>query len=218
MRKTLLRFGYCGMISFALSSGALHAAPPTAPTTHTSTKTTTETTTTAEKVTTEKVKVPATTAAGTPGASVGSTTEYWKGESDPRDFDAGFLLGVGIVDTSAAISIAGTLSRKVMEEGFIPDFNDSVSLEGSLGGVFLDPHTAFSYSAHLRWDFQRDPGWGFYALGGLGGNILDTGVAGTRFALHPRLAIGALWTMTYSFKLRAEVSHEFIGIGAVFPF
>ena len=161
------------------------------------------------------VKVPPTSQAE-PGAAA-STGEDWKGRPDPRGFDAGVLFGLGIIDTSSGFAVMGSVSRRILAEGFIPDVADVVQLEGQAGVVMVNPNTAFAYSAHLRWDFFKDSSTSFYALAGFGGNVVDVG-GGTRFALHPRLGIGGMWTIASPLKLRAEFSHELVGVGVAFAF
>lgn len=130
-----------------------------------------------------------------------------------NSLDAGFLMGLGIIDTSAGFALLGTISQKAVPDGFIPDINDSASIEFQGGPVFMSGATPFMYSAHLRWDFHKDEKWSFYSLGGLGGNI-----TGDRFALHPRFGAGAIAAVHNFFSLRGEVSHELIGVGMTFFF
>jgi hypothetical protein len=50
----------------------------------------------------------------------------------------------------------------------------------------------------------------------LGGDITGDSL-GNRFELYPRFGVGAFWKIGQNFNFRAELSHEFIGLGLVFP-
>jgi hypothetical protein len=141
----------------------------------------------------------------------------WKGPSDGSEGSFGGLAGLGIVDNSNGFSLIGTASKKVIKSGFIPDITNPVSFEGQFGPVFLSGATAWFYSAHLRWDFEKDSIWTFYALGGLGGNILSVN-SSTRFELFPRFGIGAFWKVSPLVFVRGEISHELIALGINIPF
>ena len=141
----------------------------------------------------------------------------FKGKSSPNEFDVGGMTGLGVVDSSAGLAIVGTISHKIIDRGFIPDINDAVAIEAQLGTVLFLGAGVFTYSAHLRWDFTQNADWTFYALGGLGGNITSV-TLGSHFELFPRIGAGAFWKIAENFSLRAEVSHELIGVGAVIPF
>src|SRR4051812_17989063 len=97
--------------------------------------------------------------------------EDWKGDPDPAQVHFGALLGLGVIDSNAGFAVLGTASKKIVQHGFSPDINNSVSIETQLGPLFVSGGTAFAYSAHLRWDFEKDLDWTFYALGGLAGHI-----------------------------------------------
>ncbi len=139
--------------------------------------------------------------------------EDWKGEPDGIGFDFGGLVGLGIVDSSSGVATIGTLSRKIISKGFVPDISNSVSVEGQFGPIFIPQHTAWFYSAHLRWDFNKSPAWTFYGLGGFGGNIMSS-----RVEIFPRLGAGAIWKVDQLVWLRGEVSHELTAVGVTIPF
>jgi hypothetical protein len=148
-------------------------------------------------------------------------SEDWKGESDSSTWSLGALTGLGLIDSSAGYALLGTVSKKIAQRGFIPDINDSVSIEGQFGPIWFSGVTAFYYSVHLRWDFQKDANWIFYALGGIGGNVINTNAYSSfvsRTELFPRLGVGAFWKINSQVWCRAEVSHELIAVGALFPF
>lgn len=159
--------------------------------------------------TTKVTPIAAKPAAGTPGI----VEEDWKGKPLANKIDAGVLMGLGIIDTTGGFAILGTAAYKFMPEGFIPDINDTASLEFEGGPVFLSGASPFMYSAHLRWDFGKDRTWSLYSLAGFGGNI-----TGGRFALHPRVGIGAMAAVHDLFSLRGEFSHELVGVGLLFFF
>lgn len=143
--------------------------------------------------------------------------EDWKGKPDPQEFTVGFLTGMGIVDSKAGLSILGTVSRKIVEPGFAPDINNGVSIELAAGPLLASGGTPFFYSTHLRWDFRKTLEWGLYALGGLAGYTANSQV-GNPFEFFPRFGIGTFWRIQDTFWLRAEVSHEFTGVGLNFAF
>jgi hypothetical protein len=143
--------------------------------------------------------------------------EDWKGTPEPSEMSFGALTGLGIVDGEAAYALIGTASKKIVHHGFIPDINDSVSIEGQFGPMFFSGATAWSYSAHLRWDFRKDAMWTLFAMGGVSGNIISKNSV-TDFEIMPRFGVGAFWKMTDQVLLRGEVAHNLIGVGVNLPF
>lgn len=143
--------------------------------------------------------------------------EDWKGTSDPSQLDFGGMAGLGNLGGSAGFTAVGTLSKKIVAEGFIADINDSASIEIQIGPVFLQTHTPFFYSGLLRWDFKKDENIGFYAIGGIGGFTAGQ-VVGTGATIFPRFGVGVMWDV---FKgpivVRGELSHELITVGIVVP-
>jgi hypothetical protein len=144
--------------------------------------------------------------------------EDWKGQPSSSQGSFSAMLGMAVLDDyRPAFALIGAASKKIIDRGFVPDLNDSVSIEAELGPVFALGGTALFYSAHLRWDFVYNPTWTFYALGGLAGSVQgDT--FGNHFVLLPRLGAGALCTITDAVGVRFELSHELIVVGATFPF
>lgn len=160
-----------------------------------------------------KTKAPATLSSIEPGTE---SAEDFKGKDEPSEFGLGALAGMGILDNHVGFALLGAASKKIVHRGFISDITNSVSIEVEMGPLFVSGGTAFQYSGHLRWDFEKDAQWTFYALGGLGGDITGASL-GDRFELFPRFGIGAMWKIGQNFNLRAELSHEFIGLGIIFP-
>lgn len=143
--------------------------------------------------------------------------EDWKGKPDTSEFSAGALTGMGIIDNHVGFAIMGTVSKKIVKQGFIPDINNNVNVEAQMGPVFMSGGTAFMFSGHLRWDFIKDEEFTLYALGGAGGNITPASL-GDRFELYPRFGVGAMWDkLKAPFVLRAELSHELIAVGVTVP-
>ena len=159
-------------------------------------------------------------AAGTAVAAQGSPEDFngdpWKGQPDRSDFDFGALTGLGFVQGSPAFALVGTASRKIDYAGFIDGIRNSLSIEGQLGPMFLKGSSAFTYSAHLRWDFKRDEIWTYYALGGLGGYVTGSRL-GDQFALFPRFGVGAFWQISPIVRIRFELSHELSAVGVALP-
>jgi opacity protein-like surface antigen len=143
------------------------------------------------------------------------TGEPWKGRPDSSQFSVGALTGLGTVGTSGGYALLGTASKKIIQNGFVPDINNSVSVELEFGPLFTHG-TNWAYSAHLRWDFQRDDEWTLYALAGAGGDI-TSGDRGNEFLLFPRVGLGAMWRFSPLFAIRGEFSHELLALGVNFP-
>ena len=145
------------------------------------------------------------------------SSEDWKGPSDPAKFHLGVLTGMGVLDSKAGFALLGTASAKIVQRGFVPDINNSVSIETELGPLFVASSASFMYSAHLRWDFEKDELWTFYALGGFSGHITGSDL-GSRFIFFPRFGVGTICRLHELFALRAEVSRELIAAGVIFSF
>ncbi len=142
--------------------------------------------------------------------------EDWKGADDGAEFHLGALTGIGVVDSSGGFAILASGAKKIIRNGFVPDINNSVLIEMELGPMFVSKGTPFFYSTHLRWDFTKDSQWIFFAIGGVAGHITGSGL-GSRFLLFPRFGVGALWGVAETFLVRAELSHELIAAGVLFP-
>jgi hypothetical protein len=145
-----------------------------------------------------------------------STGEDWKQTTLPPLYHLGVLTGLGVVDSYGGFALLGTASMTVIDHGLIPEVSDSVAAELELGPVFTSGYTAFWYSAHMRWDFRKDSDWSFYALAGLAGNDTPEALGG-HFEIWPRIGLGSIWKISSNVSMRAELSHEFTGVGVVFP-
>ncbi|MEO5970563.1 MAG: hypothetical protein ABIQ95_11600 [Bdellovibrionia bacterium] len=147
--------------------------------------------------------------------SVGSVVhaEDWKGAPEESVLSLGAMAGLGVIDATSGFTIFGTLSKKIVNHGFVPDITNSVSVEGGFGPVILSSGTATAYSIHLRWDFEKDKDWTLFAMGGLGGNVLNG-----RGEFFPRFGIGAFYKMSGPLNARFEISHEAIAAGINVPF
>lgn len=143
--------------------------------------------------------------------------EAWKGVPSDKEFSAGAMAGLGVIDATAGFSLLGTVAKKIVKQGFVPDLNDSVWVEFEGGPFFAKGSVAFAYSAHLRWDFVKDDDWTFYAVGGLGGNVTGKDL-GDRWELFPRFGVGTMARLNQEIAIRAELSHEFVVVGANFFF
>jgi hypothetical protein len=141
--------------------------------------------------------------------------ESWKGEPDVSEWNFGLLTGLGLIDPSAGFGLIGNVAKKIAHEGFIPDINDQAFIEVGMGPVWAGGGTAFSYSAHLRWDFGLNPDWTIYALGGLGGNVRGKN-QGSGWIMYPRFGAGVMLHFAGAVAARAEVSHEYTMVGLVF--
>ena len=142
--------------------------------------------------------------------------ENWHGKPYDNLFDVGGMTGMGILDGRVGYEVRGSVAVKVAHHGFFPDINNQLFLELQPGILFISGSTAFTYSLHLRWDFNMNEDWSFYAVGGFGGDITGH-TLGDRVELYPRLGIGARWNVYANFGFRFEFSHEFTGIGVAVP-
>ena len=150
-------------------------------------------------------------------ANASGAVEDFKGKPRDIEFTVGGLAGLGIIDSTAGFALLGTAAKKIINHGFVADINNQVFLETALGPVFAAGTTTFFYSLHLRWDFEKDQEWTFFALGGLGGDVTGDKL-GNHWELFPRFGVGALWHMNPTLTLRGEISHELIALGVSFGF
>ncbi|MFL5813675.1 MAG: hypothetical protein ACJ763_08865 [Bdellovibrionia bacterium] len=151
------------------------------------------------------------------GGTAVSSSEDWKGKPEASEWAFSALTGLGIVNATPGFAIMGAAARKILDQGFVPDINNSVWIETELGPVFAKGSAAFQFSGHLRWDFVRNEDWTFYALGGFGGSVTGQKL-GDKFEFYPRFGAGALWKIFADFNVRGEVSHELVVLGAQFEF
>ncbi len=136
--------------------------------------------------------------------------EDWKEPSRSGDFNFGALTGFSLNSGRSGWSVVGTAARKILPHGFVPDITNPVWIEAELGPVFTGGNVGLSYAAQLRWDFEKDKAWTFYAVGGLGGSSLGE--------FYPRFGVGALWTTNPQFQWRAELTSNLVAVGLNFPF
>ncbi len=143
--------------------------------------------------------------------------EDWKGGADSAAVHLGGLVGLGILDSQAGLTLMGTASKKIIPRGFISDINDSVSIEAQAGPLWTQSTMVFHYSFHIRWDFQKDAKWTLYALAGLAGDVTGSSL-GNRFILLPRFGIGSFYRWSDHLLLRGEWSRELMAVGVSIPF
>jgi hypothetical protein len=143
------------------------------------------------------------------------SSEDWKGKPETSEWSLTALTGLGIVNATPGFAIMGAAAKKIVDQGFVPDINNSVWIETELGPVIAKGSAAFQFSGHLRWDFVRNEDWTFYALGGFGGSSTGEKL-GDKFEFYPRFGAGAIWKLFADFSVRGEVSHELIVVGAQF--
>lgn len=146
-----------------------------------------------------------------------SFADDWKGKSDDSQWSIGGLAAVGLGNQSG-LGIIGTASKKIVQRGFADDLTNSVSIEGIFGPRFSNLATVLQYGVHLRWDFEKDNNWTLYALGGFGGTISTYTAAGTQVFFSPRFGVGAFWKASARIYGRAELTHDQIALGLVFPY
>jgi len=146
-------------------------------------------------------------------AAKSSEVEDWKGPSKESRVQVGGMGGLGIIDTTPAIQITGFAAFRVVKRGFVEDINDAVWAELQVGPAITANGTGLAFMPGLRWDFHKDEAWSLYALGGVGGNYFTFGGPANRVAIFPRFAVGGFFHINWMTYLRAEISHEFIGLG-----
>ncbi len=143
--------------------------------------------------------------------------EDWKGPLLERDWGVGFVGGLGLIEPKYGVALQAQVSKRIIPGGFIPDLTNPVFVEFSAGPVFVSGNAPFTFSGHLRWDFEKNSEWVFFALGGLGGQITGPEL-GDRSLLYVRLGVGAFYHLQHNMSLRMEVSHELMGAGLAFDF
>jgi hypothetical protein len=89
-------------------------------------------------------------------AASAARADDFKGKDDPTQLGFGGMAGMGILDNHVGFEILGTASKKIVNRGFAGDIANSVSIEAELGPLFVPGGTAFAYSMHMRWDFDKD--------------------------------------------------------------
>jgi len=149
-------------------------------------------------------------------ATSGNSDADWKTPGLPPLYNFGAMSGLGVIDSYGGVTFLGTASLTVLDRGFIPDISNSVATEIEAGPMITSGHGAFWYSLHMRWDFQKDNDWTFYALAGLAGNGTPSSLGG-HFEIWPRFGAGAIYKLTSFVSIRGEISHEFTGIGISVP-
>ncbi|MFZ9595995.1 MAG: hypothetical protein ACO3A2_07955, partial [Bdellovibrionia bacterium] len=138
----------------------------------------------------------------------------WKGSPEESVLSVGGLAGLGMVNSTTGLAVLGTVSKKILPQGFISEITNSASVEAQVGPVLGGlGGAAWIYSLHLRWDFEKDKNWTLYALGGLGGVT-----QGILSSVTPRFGVGAFWKMSGPLNIRAELSHNLIAVGVNLPF
>lgn len=141
-----------------------------------------------------------------------STGEYWKGPRSTHDWDFSFSSGLGLLSGNAGIPMIVSGAKKIDHEGFVPDINNQVFIEAQTGPLFIKSETVWLWSAHLRWDFERDEQFRYFAFAGLGGNFVPKSL-GDRSEFFPRVGLGMFYSITKELKARVDVSHEWVTAG-----
>lgn len=147
-------------------------------------------------------------------AARAGAAEKWKGPAPQTNLSLAALAGAGVLDSSVGFGLNGAFGLKILHDGFIPDITDQVYLEGQFGVTFLRGSSYIPWGLFLRWDFHMDDSLTLYSLGGFGGAITSVAL-GSRALFYPRVAVGLVWRVIGDVGIRLEVSHEFIGAGAV---
>ena len=146
-----------------------------------------------------------------------SSGEDWKGKPSGREFTLGGILGLGLVEPQHGFGMSFNVAKKIINSGFIPDVNNQVFLEAEVGPTWVSGGSAAQWSAHLRWDFQKDDRWTFFAIMGLGGESTSNGLGNNSF-VYPRIGGGVFYYLTQNLSIRGEISHELTGVGLSLEF
>lgn len=146
-----------------------------------------------------------------------SSGEKWKAEREADGYQLAVLGGMGRVGTKAGFALIGAGAVNLNREGWLDDVADSLYLEFQMGPYSYSGNGQLIYSGHLKWDFRYDNLWTFYALGGIGGTYTDSRFE-DGFEFYPRVGLGAAYHLSLDLSVRAEVSHEFVGLGMSFHF
>jgi hypothetical protein len=141
--------------------------------------------------------------------------EDWIGDPAMYEWSGGLLSGLGEHDGAIGWSSRASLGWLIKYDGLIPEINDQLVGEIGLGPLVFEDGVGLSYTLHVRWDFHKDANWTFYSLGGLGGRITPEAL-GNAWRLYPRLGVGAFFKLTSDWWIRAELSHDFLAVGATF--
>lgn len=144
-----------------------------------------------------------------------TASEDWKGKPPEHEITLGGLAGLGFIDAGIGVMFSANAAKKIINKGFVPDINDQVFVEAEWGPLLVKSETAFQYSLHLRWDFNKDEQWTFFAIGGVGGTITGSGL-GSAAPIFLRFGLGAFWHINSLVSLRAQGSHESIAAGFSF--
>lgn len=150
-------------------------------------------------------------------SAVSAFASDFQGPENKEKIMVGLSTGIGMIDPKVGIPLVFNTSTRLLDKGWLEDVSDQVFLEFMAGPTFYGGNAPFQWGMHARWDFRRDSVWTYFATGGLGGQITGP-ETGDRFAIFPRFGIGALKKLREEFSLRADLSHEWILIGAVFGF
>ncbi len=144
------------------------------------------------------------------------SAEEWKNKTSSPPFEFGVITGASLFGSSVGWGILGTAAYLIVPDGWIEDIDERVWVEGFFGPAIFSEgrtETALQFSTHLRWDFTKNTEWTFYAVGGAGGFFLPS-IYGNAFTIHPRFGVGTEFQTKSPVVLRAEVTSDFIGVGA----
>jgi hypothetical protein len=156
-----------------------------------------------------------------PSFAATEVSEPWKGHTETRPFELGLMAGGSIYGSEFNWSSLAAVAYLLKDKAFAPDLNNRILIELEIGPTFFSTvnsnQTGFQYSTHLRWDFNYNETWAFYALGGFSGFGLPKSLGGA-FTFHPRFGVGVEYQTKTPLLLRGEVSAEFMGLGVAFNF
>lgn len=144
-------------------------------------------------------------------------TEKWKADRDPDGYQLSALAGIGRVGTKTGFALMGGGAFNLVREGWLDDVSDSIYLEFQVGPYVYSGNSQLMTSAHLKWDFRFDEAWTFYGIGGLGATYTDEQFE-KGLDIYPRVGLGAMRHLSEDVSIRAEVSHELMGLGMSYHF
>ena len=144
-----------------------------------------------------------------------ATPENWKGKLSDRDWEVGGIAGLALIEPNYGIALQAQISKRLFSEGWVEDITNPVAIEISFGPAFVKGHAPFTLATQLRWDFERDQEWTFFAVGGLGAQFTGAEL-GDRSLVHLRFGVGAFKQLDERLRLRMEASHEVLGVGVTY--
>ena len=150
-------------------------------------------------------------------SSFAMASDGWNGTESRGGFSFATLPGIGFFEGQTGLLFAASLGARISDEGLIPEVNDEVFVEATLGPAVLSLGKVLLMSVHARWNFHHQSQWGLYGLGGIGA-VAGGPRLGNFFRVYPRFGVGGEVAVTEGLYLRTELSHELLVTGFSYHF